>query len=440
MDVAAAFRPYSKFLRLSRKVFGCIYLLFCLVGLLWQSSQFTSMYLKYMVSSKIVISFPKKIDPYFPNVCIRYTDILDFERLNRESGRRWSYARDPQVVRKYQHELTVAEIMTMTPRVEDIVKDVSFKIKNSEIITSNRTHSPKTFLEIKKYLFLEYVCYKIIIKSQKSLTFEELAVTTAAPGIIMSIMFMDEEPLSRTHQLKVGFSSEKYYPYRSLTIAPVVWRDYDPKTKTVRSNVFVVHNHLFLTINLPPPYETNCFDYLSLGFVHEVECSQVCLNNRTRDILGKVPYSAVIDDLVDMSIVSYQDMRNETFLSKLNEIQKYCNDKCRKSPCFDKRITTKIRGTQSSHFKVILIVPQQPSICIMSRPKTDMVEFLIYIFSTISTWTGFSIIALNPFCLWNKVVAFKRNNYRDRTNRLTRFSSKHKSGTKHTNVNPILEE
>ena len=429
-----------KFPRFSRKVFGCIYLLFCLVGLLWQSSQFTSMYLKYMVSSKIVISFPKEIQPYSPNICFRYTDILDFERLNRETGRRWSYSQVPQVVRKYQHELTVAEIMTMTPRVEDIVKDVSFKTKNSEIIFSNRTHSPMTFLEIKKYLFLEYVCYKIIIKGQKSLSYEELAVTTVGPGIIMNFDFSNEEPLSRTHSLKVGFSSEQYYPYRPVTIAPVVWRDYDPNTKTVRSNVFVVHNHLFLTINLPPPYETNCFDYLSLGFVHEVECSQVCLNNRTRDILGKVPYSAVIDDLVQMPIVSYQDMQSKTFSSKLHGIKRYCNDKCRKTPCFDERIITNIQGKPGSRFKLVYIVPQQPLISIKSRPKTNLVEFLIYIFSTISTWTGFSIMALNPFCLWNKIVAFKRNNHRDRTNRLTRFSYKHRTVTKHTNVSPILEE
>src|SRR5882757_3879143 len=96
------------------KCLNFIYLSFCFAGLLWQSTLIFDIYFQFRISSRISIFFPDIIDPYDVSICIRYTDVLDYNRLNRATKRNWSFSYEADDVRKYQHEINIQENYTST--------------------------------------------------------------------------------------------------------------------------------------------------------------------------------------------------------------------------------------------------------------------------------------------------------------------------------------
>ena len=158
-----------------------------------------------------------------------------------------------------------------------------------------------------------------------------------------------------------------------------------------------------VTYNLPPPYETQCFDYMSLGFVHEMECKQRCLQQQTMMHLGKIPYSVIITNRTADKVISYLDLEKQDFATKFRNLESGCHENCNMKPCVDGRFVTMTESKQSNRFIMMYIVPQQPSFMIETRPQMTVVEFITYLLSTVSTWTGLSIISMNPMNLWREI-------------------------------------
>ena len=386
-----------------------IYHCFCAVGLIYQSVLIIQIYLQYKVNYSISIEFPMQIIPGAVSICTRFTDVLDFKKLNLATGRKWSYSKRDKWVRFYQHNLTVGEIFRFTPQVDNIVDRVVYKNASGFLTLNIPGREAYDHITVKKYVYTEFICFMISLKSRENFTFENLAITPVGSGLIYRIDF--SESLKEAQYLKLSFSRfSHYYPIRSSMISPVIRRKFfDVNDKELWSyNLFTSSFYSLHATFLPAPHETRCFDYTKFGFHHDIHCAQNCTLIRTLKELGKNPYSVIILKPNDRTMISYQDMQSKHIVEKVLKIEKNCKHQCRFKPCIDNRIVTVTNSKQARRFQLSYVLPTHPSVDINAFPHLSFVEFLTYFISTISTWTGLSIISMNPITLM--LFAFKKKN------------------------------
>ena len=401
-----------------RKSFWVLYYLICSVGLIYQSKLIIEIYLQYKVSSSINISFPSTITPGTASVCTRYTDVLDFKRLNQESNRDWKYTLQLDLIRRYQHELTIEEVFRFTPRNNEIIERIVFKTANGSLNTDSKGSDPYRYIVISKYIYLEYICYMISLKARETWTFQNFAVTLVEPGLIFQVDFA--EPLAMSRYLKFSFTTKHYdYPARSIMFSPVFHRDL---SENMMENDFTSSHYRMFAQRLPYPHETDCVYYETMSgslyprFDHDIDCAQMCMFEESVKRIKKYPYSVLIINSTTEKMISYFDMMDKVIGPEVVKIESECKHKCRWSACHDGRIITITDSKQGKKLRLNYILPTHPDIEITASAQLSFVEFVTYLISTISTWTGLSIIAMNPveFIIktWTKLKVHNRRRQR----------------------------
>ena len=370
----------------------------CAVGVTYQISLMSSNYFEYRTTTEIRIELPKKVSRMAISICTRYVDHLDYEQIRRESPGKfrsnWHFTHDVNWIRKYQHELTVDEILRFTPEINSILFKMAYRVSHSYESRVSNGSSIYDLLEVEKYLYLEFICYKLYQKSGEDISYSSLSVTPTASGEILHIVL--NKTLDRANMMKIAIHSQRNRPYRSLMFTPVQRRSYDAKDQVAQYNSFSSYSTLLHTRNLPPPYDTKCFDYERIGLASTTECIEECIKTRVIQKLNKIPFSFMVNESIDMKMVSYLDVIRPETAKTLFQIQHVCSEICSHRSCKDLTEMTFTTSTMFPVFILRVIVPLYPSIFITANPALKLVEFLTQVMSILSTWTGVSIMSLNP--------------------------------------------
>lgn len=368
----------------------------CMCGLMWQLVLVAELYFSYNVTTHIYIRIPNNIPPVATSFCTRFTDVLDFDRLNRETNRSWQYSTTRDDIWRTQDELSVREIFQYTPDVMDVIDRVIFRKNDSyERLQYNRS-TAYDYVDVMKYVYLEHVCYRFGIKNSITRTYSYYAVTPAAPGIIYEIILSDK--LSRSDLIKISLHNQDTLPYRSLKIQPVIWRQYDHMIrKKAKYNTFNSFEVRLMAVLLPAPFITNCFDYKP-KFRSDEHCTQHCVATRSIKELGLVPFSILItNSAINLSMISVVDIQNPILVKVLLNIERTCSLKeCYKKQCDMATTMTTSSTIDADDFALIATVPPQSWITVQASPYLNLVEFITYVMSTLSTWTGVSMMSFLP--------------------------------------------
>ena len=379
------------FSRLSNFMFH----VFCGCGLFWQLVLLFNIYFHYKVTTFIAIASPAEIPPIATSFCSRYTDLLDFTRLNSETGRNWNYTVDGDTILTYQNEIRVSEIFKYTPAVNVILKGLMVRdyvsIKN---VFYNKSSDINRLVAIKKFVYMEFVCYEVKLRHDKTMPHNYYAVTPSMPG--MMYKFELSSVLDRMNAILIVLHKSSESQLRSLSHNRFIAREYEDANRTA---VYSAFNSVLDQVDmnlLPSPYESDCYDY-SPQFRSEVECTQTCVMQHTLQQVNRVPVSIVLTDkTINNRIVSMLGMNDQKLVEKVNRIESMCsNDVCKRRHCFISESTTTTRAFKEAHY-IIINVPSQAWMEVEMRPEYTLVEFLTYVVSTVSIWTGLSIISFSP--------------------------------------------
>jgi hypothetical protein len=344
------------------------------------------------------------------SVCSRYVDLLDFEVIKKEHpGRRdWHPSFEAEWIRKYQHQLNIDEIFKYTPDAKTTLSKVVFRTNDSYENVEAFDRDIYDHFDVSKYLYLEYICYQFTQKNPMSISYSSLAVTPVSSGQIYELTF--NWTLEKAAMLKFAIHETESYPHRSLMVTPVFRRNYNMKDNTAQYNAFSSFSTSLSITNLPPPYETNCFDYGTIGLHSDSHCTQECVKREVIKKLNKMPFSVFVNESVHMKMISYQDVSEETISKSIFDIENKCSiGICSKRSCFDLTELTSTFETAYNEFLVRRNVPSDPNFVVNTNPAMKLVELLTYVLSTVSTWTGLSIMTLNPgYWMRKRVLSRKR--------------------------------
>ena len=419
--------------------FNVFFFLCALSGLLYQEYQLSSVYFQYPISTKVDISIPDLLEAQAITLCIRYPDILDFDRLSRMRGREgWSYKKimngdlaSDNFVRFVQDNMTIGEIIEYTPNVNTVLTKAAFRRRNSyEVTYLDTPEKVYQHFYVKKYVYLEYVCYSInkTHVTEQMMPYVSVSMAPVWSSVISDFSF--SHVLKRAEYLKLVIHVTD--PYQSLQVSPIIKRYYNESDGQSKFSIFDTYQTMFVVTILPAPYETNCFDYSSkLGYKSQLQCSENCLKqeilNTSED---KVPFTYIThdDDLNSMNkyLISYIDVMDYEQSNALFNAEKKCSTgataPCKHQSCNSRVSATKVQEIPSEKFSIRHTIPQEPWVSSTAVPVMSLKDFFTYASSILATYTGFScLFSMNLSRVQTFLLSFQEK--RRRETRITSLQS-----------------
>jgi len=268
-------------------------------------------------------------------------------------------------------------------------------------------------LSIRKYMMQELICYTYTF-----VTFKLYSITRTTHALDN---FLELYTLIMTDNFD---SAGLFYPIlydKNLDVSspfPTYSRNFAKKIQhripgkkgneiVLMNNNIILHSRYHKITLLPPPYDTNCTNKLG-----RPECKSQCLMDVMMKKYNRIPFSEMIDQPLDMKPLSHEDLKNKTFREEMIRLDNECHEKCRKMPCFHTFTVTLGSGFLderiNSTTKVSVFTPESPDTSVVTTEHISLVEFLIFIFSSIGIWFGITIMSSNPARIWRRWKNIKK--------------------------------
>ena len=370
------------------------------------------LYFQYKVVTRTTVFLPAIINPMAMNLCVRIFYILDYEGIRNSTGKNWTLLNDNKSGNELLHELTVEQMFKFSPEENDVVDQVAFTNSSlsSEIMVEG--DDAKKLVKVDKYLYMNFVCYMLNFIRDEPLSLEHFTSSSVSSGMIRFYKFSEKFKKSNAIKFAVGPVDE--IPIRGLMISPYIFREYNDTLKEAKYGYFVSHHYSMEMELLEYPFETLCYNYTKTGFKEEMQCKESCIINKTWDRFKKLPFTATITVSSKDKVLSTIDLKDTDNNRDFIKIQNDCVRKeCYRPSCRHTQYFTVTESFSRPFFRWKHVIPLQTSFIISSRPQLTLVEFITYTLGTISTWTGLSIISMNPFDLvtqiWKKINRNKKS-------------------------------
>ena len=373
-------------------------------GLVWQMVCICQLYFQYKVVTRTTVFIPKIIDPLALNLCIKMSSIFDYKEFRNNTGNNVTYdaiTSKEQLMTQLLHDLTVEQIFKFTPQENDVVDQVDFinsSLSSDLVVKGNLA---KERVKVDKYLYMKFVCYRISFIGDEPLSLRHFASSLRSSGMIRFYKFSKSFKKSNAIKFVVGAVDE--IPFRGLMVSPFIFREYNESLKEAKYGYFVSHHYSMKIESLEYPFETLCYNYTTIGFKEEMECTESCVTKKTWDHFKKLPCTAAITVSSKNKVLSVIDLEDNDKNRDFIKIQTDCaNKQCSRPSCRDTQYFTLTESFSRRFFRWKHVTPLHTSFIISSRPQLTLVEFITYVLGTISTWTGLSIISMNPIGLATK--------------------------------------
>ena len=382
----------------------------CAAGLLWQLVTIIDIYFHYHVLTATHVFTPEVIDPVAMTLCVRMDDVLDLNRIERDFNA--SFTKNEEGYIKEFRNLSLQTLFDYTPS-KDIITTLVFKTKNNTRLKKHGKNIDR-LVNITKFLHRTNVCYKVVVIGDEALEYREFSVTNEYQFHVKILKF--NQSIENATSLKVLLGPIHHIPYKGLISNQQQLRNLFEVNGSAYTdiNLYYGNQRTIQNVRLPSPYESNCIKYNETipGFHDQYHCTEECVASEVWKTFRKV-------SLLSPVIETTQERHNETF-SKTNliedddtkkfwKIQKYCqSSQCHRKECRDIEVITNTEARNQRtkkgdsrvyHKRQLVLIHRilpQISFRITSTASLPFVEFVIYVLSTISTWTGLSIIACNP--------------------------------------------
>ena len=374
----------------------------CVSCMIYQQYEIVDLFLQHKVTTTTSVYSPRVIDYLSVTLCVPL-EFMNVTCLNRETSSNYSEAISQATLRNILTTTTAYTLFRCTPTGDDLVYLYYY-------LGSNRSNDfinpyPMDFIT-EKFLYRYSVCLKIRLSSYPSMTMEDAASSGGLGVIALKIKFKS------ANSITIAFGSPDRTPVRDIITSRRLVLHTSNVSKEI-PNYYFYNHYLLETQSLQYPYESDCFDYRKKGMYDDIECINECFVSKMLDAWNEVPLSAVIFEPLNYTFGEYR-YSNSSVHRTISGLKELCRRECRKIPCQDTQVMTLTEKEFYNHrlnvnvsFLIHHNVPFLPFVSITSRASQSSVEFFLNVLSTLSIWTGFKILILNPVKLLKKVFNYK---------------------------------
>ena len=373
----------------------------CLMGLSWQLFELSTEYFKYKVNSRTTVFIPEQVEDKSMGICIPVVYSIDYKKFNTELQSNWTpdeFDRKEMIL-----NLSIHEIYNYTYDAENILYNVDYW-EDVWGGSPNRTNL-SSIMDMQKYFFRSFICYLYSVRSLKP-----LSVHWLTGSYVVYLAFGKQ--ISETPSFRLFVAAKARIPFRETIEARYISRGSSPtKLDNFQSSHYTIREQL-----LPPPFETDCFIYSELNFTNSIECTESCMVLKSFKKWGRIPFRSLVpNNAVDYKFVEVSNYTKH--YAELDQIRLFCQASCPNRSCDDTQVVTIHEKQTHLNFynttkKNISILwerktPSIPSAKILSRPTSTLTDLILYMMSSVSTWTGLSMMSINPFLLLRSLVKTK---------------------------------
>lgn len=383
------FNPKSyelKILKLVAHVSSKVLILFFLC---WEMYFVAANYFSYETQIKFSFDMNPKVTLPSLSVCIKLVDLFDV-KFRRGPNTNESDYDNYFMSRARTLNYTLDQLFDVTMTNEVLVKcrlrDWQDPMKR---LTLESHSSCLQKFNLTKFYINEHICYNFVpreeIQYEKSQA--EVRFLPTNPGILYSLILNPKLIRYFLMRFTVHFSSGP--PYTSL--------QYGQSSQvhvSVMKRMQVLSYQRREVKRLEAPYDTNCSP-----LVGQETCRIQCYRQMVND-LQRVAYSSVEDERLQVPILNFDDLKNQSIYDYWRQLELKCEKECRKPKCLNKVTQTYIshalkRGEFIVEFAVELSA--YPSMKSVYFARTTLYAFYYQTFCCLSFWLGVSFIGVDKF-------------------------------------------
>ena len=378
------------------RIFSLVFTAACAIGMIYQQFTIVNLFLDHKVTTTTSVYTPRVLEYLAFTACFPPT-VINLTLLNQDMSSNWTEEVFEDESADLLTTISVQTLLKYAPSAKELINNYIYKNPSG---TSDANQSSKFSYE--QFLYKFNVCYKVRLNAYSSISLEDAAEQNSLGGILFSSV------INSTSPFKIAFGPPDKIPVRDITTSKYV--NILSITSKDASNIFHSNHYLINTHSLPYPYESNCYDYETQGMNDDVECLNACFVTKSLEQFNAFPRSSIILKDLNYTFLPSSFKYNSTLLERISELKDGCRSQCIKVACHDTQVVTltdngvynqDIAQTGTISIAIMHVIPVFPFINITARPSQTSEEFLTLLLSSVSTWTGLSIIALNPVKLFN---------------------------------------
>ena len=388
--------------------------LLCLIGFLCQILEISIAYFAFKTSTKIVFELDNKFINPSITLCVRYPAILDRSNY-RKYGIYPRYRYNKTEMSSDMSKLTIQDIFYLTPDANEVILSCEYRENYHQLsLTPYNRDECYSLFHVTKYQEGGFICYQLRTKTadnkfhcsqaalshnaDKEFYFVVLHRRFLASNAIKLISFVPDGKNSSV--LSMPDISRSFYDFK-LRYAT------DPP-ETSKQNTFRISGDMYSITSLPKPYDTNCLKQ------EEIEGSSFC--HRKCNIAafkkhGYFPSNEYTISPLPMKHLNQKALLNKTLVRDIKSKSEACLKKCSRRSCnYWYSVTAAETFTTLRNNTIALgsTCSNRPAVVIIFLPRIILMEFLMYVSSSLGIWFGTSILSINPFNSRRKCVTKRK--------------------------------
>ena len=170
---------------------------------------------------------------------------------------------------------------------------------------------------------------------------------------------------------------------------------FDPP-ETSKQNTFRIWGDMYSIKSLPKPYDTNCVKEEEKEYAL---CHRKC-NIAAFERHGYFPSNEYTIRPLQMKHLNQEALRNKTLVGDIKLESEACLKKCSRKGCSYWYSVTGVESFSYLNNHTIELgstCSNRPAVDIQFQRKITIMEFVMYVSSSLGIWFGISILSINPF-------------------------------------------
>lgn len=334
------------------------------------------------------------INNMVPNLalCMRYTDILDYDRLHRLTGKRFSRSEAFPKRAHIQSQLTLRQLFDLTPAADSTLSACYYRSDDGFLFDLHYRSVCQQIFSIERFYVNQFMCYLFRPDSRFDFPLSIAKKTLLSPSLYYGVRLSN---LFWGMDFFIASVFYNDYPFVSLHYAPgmrrmEVFAASIPYYRAATFTYYWIQNEL-----LPVPYDTACMNTQA--------CSDDCWD-RMESMIDRVSYFRIVPenkyDHMDRQHVNYNDLMNGTKRNMIASEMKRCRSLCSGSWCSYSYTVTELQASRRAHLpnesmSVYVQSERMPGVFAIAMPKIDLMAFLIYLSSCLEIWLGAHLLTIS---------------------------------------------
>lgn len=368
-----------------------------LIGFVTQVIQVSMQYFAYETVTKVKFETPHTIQTHSVALCFRYADIIEAERLKKDTGLSFKPLTSLESGIGQEDLLTVQQIFNYTPDEHTIFSCCQVR-GNNWMVDQSDAAGCYEFFKVDRFFTLEFMCYRIRERVKTEITLESVTQSSFQQYKVFEIT-LSEEFWKAVFLTPIVFVDG--YPFLS--------RDYTSTLPQLRVgdsynftyNIFGFYPSDVKITYLPAPFDTNCQPAKPDT---EYVCKRDCLIEEYAKF-GRAPGYVLIIEPSNYTVFSVKDQSNKDILEKASAAYTHCHKKCMILPCevSYSKTTTKVMQDSNKNLRFSLLSSMDADIAIKSVENMSFIAFFSYIAGCLGTWFGLSFLSVTRLrSMWRK--------------------------------------